>query len=807
MFLHYGGPDLPIRKPSLRCLIAVALFAIAAFVHAEEPRGEWSAIWISHPTAPLREPIVLHFRKSIELTAAPQHFIVHVSGDRRFLFYVNGQRIGAGPAASDLPHWRYETFDLAPALHAGTNLLTATVWNFGIYSAIAQMSDRTAFLVQGDTEQETAADTNASWSVAEEPGISVVPRANDGRGDYMAASPGEELDAGKYGWKWQEPGDTSLHWVQARTAMREDDSAHAGLAASERDVANIPWRLMPDPLPQMTYKEESPGAIVRAGLAGVAGSGFPAGALGIPPHTTTEVMLDRKTLTTAYPELTFSGGRGSRVVLTYAEALYDAQLKKGNRDEIAGRHAIGFHDIVLPDGGKQHTFEPLWWRTWRYIQIDITTGDEALTLEHLGAHESTYPFEQRAQFDAGDAASQKDLIRIWEIGWRTARLDAHETYMDTPYYEQLQYIGDTRIQALISYAVTGDDRLARQAIEAFANSHIPEGLTQSRYPSSLEQIIPPFSLYWIGMLDDLYWYRPDAQIVNENLQGTRDVLAWFYGYLDPDGLLREPPYWNFVDWVPEDQKIPTFDAHGESCVLSLEMMGALKDASELEHALGNPAIGASYEASLKRMREGVYQRCWSPERKLLADTPDRTVFSEHANILGVLYDVIPKAEQQDVLQRVVNDREHLMPASYYFRFYLARALEHAGRGDLYLASLGPWRELLPMGFSTWPEMPGDSRSDSHAWSAHPTYDLLTIVGGIHPGSPGFRTVRIAPELGDLKKLTVRYPHPLGEIVAQYQVTAGGLHAEITLPGGLQGTLEWHGQSHTLGAGKTTFDVH
>ena len=523
---------MPIRKPSLRRLIAIALFAAAAFVHAEEPRGEWSAIWISHPTAPLREPIVLHFRKSIELTAVPQHFIVHVSGDRRFLFYVNRQRIGAGPAASDLPHWRYETFDLAPALHAGTNLLTATVWNFGIYSAIAQMSDRTAFLVQGDTKQETAADTNASWSVAEEAGISVVPRANDGRGDYMAASPGEKLDAAKYGWKWQEPGDTSLHWVQARTAMREDDGAHAGEAASERDVANIPWRLMPDPLPQMTYKDESPGAIVRAGLTGAAGSGFPASALSIPPHTTTEVMLDRKTLTTAYPELTFSGGRGSRVVLTYAEALYDAQLKKGNRNDIAGRHAIGFHDIVLPDGGKQHAFEPLWWRTWRYMQIDITTGDEALTLDRLRAHESTYPFEQRAQFDAGDAASQKDLIRIWEIGWRTARLDAHETYMDTPYYEQLQYIGDTRIQALISYAVTGDDRLARQAIEAFANSHIPEGLTQSRYPSSLEQIIPPFSLYWIGMLDDLYWYRPDAQMVKENLQGTRDVLAWFFGYLD-----------------------------------------------------------------------------------------------------------------------------------------------------------------------------------------------------------------------------------------------------------------------------------
>jgi alpha-L-rhamnosidase len=797
-----GVPDLLIRKPLLPrlspLLFSIAFLMTPLVMHSEQPRQQWSAIWISHPTAPLREPIVLHFRKPIDLPAVPQHYIVHVSGDRRFLFYVNGQRIGAGPAASDLSHWRYETFDLAPALHAGANLLTATVWNFGIYSAVAQMSDRTAFLVQGDTAQETAADTNASWSVAEEPGIAVIPRANDGRYDYMAAGPGETLDTARYGWNWQQPGDLSLHWVPARTAMREDFGSDAGQATSERD-ADVPWCLMPDPLPQMTYQDEAPGAIVRAGLADAAASGFPQNALTIPPHTTTQVLLDRKTLTTAFPQLTFSGGRGSHIVLTYAEALYDAQLKKGNRNDIAGRHAIGFHDEVLPDGSQQHTFEPLWWRTWRYMQIDIESGDEALILNHLGAHESTYPFEQRALFDSGDA----DLQHIWEIGWRTARLDAHETYMDTPYYEQLQYIGDTRIQALISYAVTGDDRLARQAITAFANSHIPEGLTQSRYPSSVEQIIPPFSLYWIGMLDDLYWYRPDAQIVTANLQGTRDVLAWFFGYLQPDGLLRQPPYWNFVDWVPAGQKIPTYDAHGESCVLSLELAGALRDAAELERALGDPAIAASYDTRLQHMREGIYEHCWSSERRLLADTPDRTIFSEHANILGVLYDVIPKARQQEVLRSIVNDQEHLMPASYYFRFYLARALEHAGLGDLYLSSLGPWRELLPMGFSTWPEVPGDSRSDSHAWSAHPTYDLLTIVGGIHPGNPGFRTVRIAPELGDLKKLTVRYPHPLGEIVAHYQREGELLKVEILLPAGLQGTFAWHGATHSLHAGRTT----
>ncbi|PYL82930.1 MAG: hypothetical protein DMF21_00840, partial [Verrucomicrobia bacterium] len=58
-------------------------------------------------------------------------------------------------------------------------------------------------------------------------------------------------------------------------------------------------------------------------------------------------------------------------------------------------------------------------------------------------------------------ASDPELAKIWKVGWRTARLCAHDTYMDTPYWERLQYVGNTRLQALVSYAVV--DRLARQA--------------------------------------------------------------------------------------------------------------------------------------------------------------------------------------------------------------------------------------------------------------------------------------------------------------------------------------------------------
>jgi hypothetical protein len=44
-----------------------------------------------------------------------------------------------------------------------------------------------------------------------------------------------------------------------------------------------------------------------------------------------------------------------------------------------------------------------------------------------------------------------------------------------------------------------------------------------------------------------------------------------------------------------------------------------------------------------------------------------------------------------------------------------------------------------------------SRSDCHAWSAHPNYDLLTIVAGIKPGAPGFKKARIELHLGSLDR--------------------------------------------------------
>ena len=816
-------------RPAVACVsLAVALLAapIHGFTQTNAPPDPahrvWHASWVTHPTAALREPLVLHFRRSLTLAAAPSSYIVRVSADNRFILYVNGQRVGDGPARGDLTHWRYERFDLAPYLRPGENLIAATVWNWGILCPLAQMSDRTAFLLESEATGEDAISTPEGWQVAIDPGHRALDRSTVTQRAYMATGPGEEIDAALSDWTWNTPTDGGSHWVPVASPMRDSIFPGVNLAHSADATGDNPWGLVPDTLPHMAYAATSAGKVVRVDSIAAEQAGimqFPAQPVSIPADTHLHILLDRGTLTTGYPILTVSGGKGAQVWFTYSEALYDNEDHKGDRNALTytdaqgathPRRALGLRDEFLPDGGANRVFQPLWWRAWRYLDLDITTGGQPLTLDSLTAAFTAYPFEERAKFDTASPTSDpslaSDLAKIWQISWRTARLDAHETYMDTPYYEQLQYIGDTRIQALISYAVTGDDRLARQALQAFNDSRIPEGITRSRYPSSLPQNIPTFSLLYIGMLHDFWMYRPDRDgFIASKMDGVRGILDWYAQFREPAGLLHETPWWSFIDWVQDKQVIPTYSSSGESCVTTLEYLGALDNAADLEKAVGDAAFATRDREKAGSLRTELYRRCWVAARGLLADTPDKTVFSQQANIMGVLYDAIPKAQQRDVLQKALAIEPGTTPngvlsASYYFRFYLARALDHAGMADDYLEFIQPWRQLLALHFSTWPETPGHTRSDSHAWSAHPIYDLLTLVAGIEPASPGFKTVRIAPHLGPLRSLTASFPHPDGMIDVDYHRQGKALDAAITLPAHLSGDFVYAGKTWPLRPG-------
>ena len=350
----------------------------------------------------------------------------------------------------------------------------------------------------------------------------------------------------------------------------------------------------------------------------------------------------------------------------------------------------------------------------------------------------------------------------------------------------MQYVGDSRIEALLSVYQSGDDRLMRTALQHFDESRLAEGLTRSSYPSSTPQVIPPFSLWWIGMIHDYWMLRDDPAFVRGLLPGTRGVLDWFERHLAADGLLGPMPWWNFVDWAYPDTGVPPGGSTGGSTAIALQFAIALREAAELEHALGHAERAPRYRALADRALQAFHARAWDEERGLFADTPEKRVFTQQTNTLAVLAGAVPADQQRAVMEKVLTDSS-LIQASYYFRFYVDEALRRSGVADQYLERLEPWREMLRNGLTATAETPEPTRSDSHAWSAHPNYHLLATVAGLRPAEPGFRSIAVAPALGSLRRIEAQMPHPKGPVsVRLRRAGASGVTAEVALPQGSRG---------------------
>jgi hypothetical protein len=758
----------------------------------------WSAQWIAVPGAPGFDYGVYHFRRTFSLATKPESFVVHVSADNRYQLFVNGQRAALGPARGDLHHWRYETVDLAPFLTQGKNVLAAVVWNFAEYAPLAQITARTGLLVQGDTAAEQIADTGKLWKGVRDEAYQPVPVHLPA---YYAAGAGERVAGGLYPWGWEEANFDDSKWQEAQPYE----------PASGRDASDAasPWMLVPRSIPT---EELTPQRLTRVRQASgvTVPAGFPQQPVPVvvPARTKAKILLDQNWLTTAYPELLVSGGKGAVVTVRYAEALwvpakYDKDwapggLVKTNRDEVEGKQFIGYSDVFIADGGAERLFRTLWWRTWRYIELDIETQDEALSIDDLRGVYTGYPFERKARFEAGSAELQK----ILDVGWRTARLCAHETYMDCPYYEQLQYAADTRIQALVSLFMTGDGRLMRNAIEQLDSSRTAEGATYSRAPSRLQQYIPPFSLWWIGMLHDYWMYQDDPAFVKQMLPGVQAVLSFYAGYQKANGSLGRMPWWNFTDWIDKwEEGVAPAGPEGSSALLDLPLLLAYQEAAEMEGTLGSKALAGEYRTAGARLRDSAQRLYWDETRKLYADTPQKSEFSQHANALAVLAGLIKGPEAHDLILRVAGDRS-LVQCTIYFRYYLHAAMNAAGAGDQYLEMLGPWRRMLASGLTTWAERNDPSRSDCHGWGASPNIELFRTVLGIDSAAPGFRRVVIRPNLGKLERASGTIPHPKGTVAVNLARREGKLEAEISLPEGVEGDFVWNGERHPLPAGKS-----
>jgi hypothetical protein len=377
--------------------------------------------------------------------------------------------------------------------------------------------------------------------------------------------------------------------------------------------------------------------------------------------------------------------------------------------------------------------------------------------------------------------------------------------MDCPYYEQLQYLGDTRIQALVSLYNSGDDRLMKSMLTHIDHSRQPEGITLSRYPTVNPQIIPTFTMWYIGMLHDYMMYGADREFILNKLPAERQIMNYFKGFQDTDGSLKNLPNWTYADWAMGPgwrRGMGPVGQDGSSAMLDLQLLLACQYALDLEQHLGMKDYVALYEQQARQLSETIRRKYWDASRKLFADTPEKDKFSQHANSLAILAGLVTGQEAKEIGKTLLSDTT-LTGASIYFKYYVHQALIRAGLGDEYLSWLDIWRKNIALGLTTWAETSSVefARSDCHAWGSSPNIEFFRTILGIDASSPHFKSVKIEPRLGAITKIAGEMPHPDGKVTVRYERSARSFTADISLPENVSGSFIWEGKSYPLKPGQ------
>jgi hypothetical protein len=777
----------------------------------------WRGQWITPDPQPepdllasmdlSRPPAGVHFsrslfRRTLELGGVPDSAPVRLTANSRYVLWVNGTEVGRGPARSQPLRQRYDTYDLAPFLEEGRNVIGVLVTYYGEAMSFWQpppagaLAD--AMLVLEGQVGDTELVTDGLWRVERSPAWTLAPR------DGITGVPVELVDARLLPRAWHSADFDDSDWPQASVVA----ATHIGALAQTRPPSYPFGRLQPRGISHLVGEEVGPAQVLdissracspwsdshpvarvtQALLSTPATLDTPA----LPAHFTVgpgrvqHLAVDFGRIVAGFVELDVDAPAGTVVELHYREKPF--------RPEFAGQGlepATGARYVCAGDGD---TFSGLELNGLRYLHLVVHAAEEATaTVSRIAVREHLYPRRGNAYFDCDD-----DLLNtLYRAGVRTVQLNSLDAYVDCPTREQRAWVGDGVVHQQVDLVTNEDWGLARNYLE-LGDSPRADGILPMVVAGEFEATngftIPDWSLSWVHGVALQYRYDGDLTRAHRHLPTIERILRWYGDYVDDHGTIADVPEWNLVDWS-------SIFLAGRSSILTGMWGRALAEYADLCDAVGHRQ-SAEWARRLHRAAAKGYEDFWDEGRGVyvdhIVDGDQRPAASQAANAVAIIsglapagrhdrivtamtdperlvvrswignyetggYDLQKMLEQIRGLQRIDwdVDREMVL-AEPFFSYAVHDAVAQAGRADLLVDLLPRWESLLAGGYDTFAECWGWG-TPVHGWSSTPARDLVAYVLGITPDEPGYQRVRVAPRLGRLARAAGSVPTPHGDV--------------------------------------------
>lgn len=766
-------------KTSLVFILLLS-FSCSVFIAQAQQQGvistneSWHAQWIYCSTNSSENSPVTLFRKTVKLESIPDSFFVQISANNSYVLYINDKEVDRGFVRTNADLWNYCRVNIAAFLQKGTNVISVRVANY-LYNNASTISLQPSLILQTDS---SLFDTNQSWHCFAVTGwhaktLNLQKNTDPAKSLYLLYLT-DSIDGHNFPWDWKSIGFDDKAWKSAQT------------------VSNASYALISCSYPKRLVNERFTNVISSKGSEALKTSPFDGKrAFEIAPHRKVSILFDSKKLTSGYPLVLVSGGSGSKIRVSYAEALIDRRKDKGNRNIFINKRLIGVSDVYFPDGGENRLFEPSYPRAFRFIQLDIETHDNELIINDFYNQQSGYSLPENS-FSSDDP----DVESVQDICQRTVQLCAQNGWCNDLSYEQSVNLPDTKVQALATFSQTGDIELWRETmlkLQQFVTKEIKTNLTDTL------KLSPSPLLSWIDMVYDYWIYCGDSLLVKQYLSQMNEIINQYKNKFDENGLLKAGSV--FTDWDRNTGKPISIPSE-----ITMHYAWSLIHLGKIYQYFGLEKQSEACFDEAEALTIKVYNLCYDDKKNLLADAPDKSSFSQQANIMGILSNTFSQPEYQQVAAKL-NNTWQLTQSSPFYKIYLYEALRKTtiANGDKLFSD---WKTMIAQGLTTTSESLISPKSDCHVRSTAPLYAFSALLFGISPTTPGFTTVSIKPYfINSTKKLKGTQKTPQGIIILDLTTKdETGIEGFITLPEGMSGTLEWNYKHYSLKSGKQKINI-
>ena len=466
---------------------------------------------------------------------------------------------------------------------------------------------------------------------------------------------------------------------------------------------------------------------------------------------------------------------------------------------------------ILTDKSIWHTSQRMFSIGQVTLEVENIASD-ICEIEDFAIKYTRYPVRNKAYFET----SRSDLDKIYSVCMHTLEICRQDIHLDSPtHQEPLACSGDYYIQALMEYLNIYDPTLTAFDIERTAQ--------RLKYSNGF-MFHTTYSLMLPMWIWDYYTYTGDKKLINKTKKALECLFSRFEGYVSSENdLVEKAPNYMFVDWiVMKDAPDPYGDArdmmsHGKidgfslhhppkslgQSVLCMFYYEALINGAKIYRVINQEQKATELEQKAKTIKNAINTHLFDKEKGLyigglttpnmikenewLPNNTSRTFYLKQANVLSVLFDIAPREHQVAILDYVAKDlrKEEMQP---YFYHFLLEALYKKGLFEKYGFSLiERYNDLVSKTekglCEAWEYIKCDC---SHAWGGTPAYILKKAISGFEIIEPGYKKIKLSPNLYNLDFAKFNISTPYGNIDIDLQK---GKEPKIVAPSQIEIVLE------------------